>query len=164
MWWKRKKDQPESEQPSAPFQAPQPAPQQSAQQPVTQGAQQPPAGHAPPPGSEVEFLKDADTCLVSKNILTGVAPLKWMDRREANAPGDTGWVFLSEADDSAYEAVAANYESVSLNRMCTIEPAVSGIYQLPVGSSLELVRTPEGGMFFMDSNTGTPLLPPQTSA
>ena len=113
-----------------------------------------PEDREPPGSGEIEFVKDSGANLVSKNILSGVAPVRWMVRGESKAAVDNGWIFFSAADDAAFTAdMAANFQITSFNAVCNIEPAVIGIYDLPVGSDLELVRTPER-MFFVDVKTG----------
>lgn len=167
MWWSRKKNQSDeaaaasAAQPSVTSPAAQhvPATQQAAATHQASAAQQtsgqPAAGQAPPERAEVEFIKNSGGCLASKNILAGLAPVKWMVRESSKAPADNGWIFMSAADDEAFMAnMAANFEIVSFNRMCNIEPALIGIYDFPVGSDLDLVRTPEGPMFFVDVTTG----------
>ncbi|WP_285727959.1 DUF2185 domain-containing protein [Psychromicrobium xiongbiense] len=106
-----------------------------------------------------EFIRDSGACVVSLNIMKGVAPLRWLVREPSINPSDNGWRFFSAIDDEAYLDDPRNLSVVSFNEVAAIEPAIIGVYLHPVGSDYELVRTPEGGMFFRDNLTGEPLTP-----
>lgn len=86
-----------------------------------------------------EFIPKAGACLTSKNVLSGAGRVKWMVREESKAAVDNGWRIFSDIDTSEYLADAANMQIADYNRLCAIEPALIGIYDLPVGSDLQLV-------------------------
>lgn len=104
-----------------------------------------------------EFVRDSGACIVSLNVMNGVAPLRWLVREPSANPSDNGWRFFSAIDDEAYLNRAENLTVASFNDVAMIEPAVIAVYLLPVGSDLELVRQPDGGLFFRDNNTGMPV-------
>ena len=50
-----------------------------------------------------DYIHGSGGCVCSQNILSGVAPLKWMFRESSVDPSaDNGWRFLSAIDDEAY--------------------------------------------------------------
>lgn len=109
----------------------------------------------PPP----EFIRDAGACVVSLNVMNEVAPLRWLVREPSMNPSDNGWRFFSAIDDETYLDNADNLTVASFNAVAAIEPAIISLYLQPVGSDLELVRQPDGSMFFRDNNTGLPVTP-----
>ena len=105
--------------------------------------------------STIEFIPDAGACLVSKNVLAG-ASVKWMVREESRAAADNGWRIFSDIDTTEYLHDSANLQIVDFNRVCEIEPALIGIWDLPVGSDLQLVD--EGtGLRIVETATGRDL-------
>ena len=109
-----------------------------------------------------EFIKDAGGVLVSRRILDGQSPVKWVFREEPAAPMDNGWRFLSVADDDEYINTPGNMVIADFNTVAAVEPAIIGIYLLPVGSDLQLVHENNGSLVFYNNKTGQPL--PETAA
>ncbi|WP_185995576.1 DUF2185 domain-containing protein [Nocardioides campestrisoli] len=101
----------------------------------------------------IEFIPDAGACLVSKNVLSGAGRVRWMVREESRAAADNGWRIFSHIDTSEYLHDAKSLQIVDFNRVCEIEPALIGIWDLPVGSDLQIVD--EGhGIRIVDTPTG----------
>lgn len=86
-----------------------------------------------------EFIPKAGACLVSENVLSGAGRVRWMVRGESQAPVDNGWRIFSHIDTSEYLADAGNLRVTDFNQVCAIEPALIGIWDLPVGSDLQIV-------------------------
>lgn len=101
----------------------------------------------------IEFIPDAGACTVSKNVLSGEGKVRWMVRGKSHAPADNGWQILSDIDTSEYLNDPSNWQIADFNDLCAIEPALIGIWDMPVGSDLEL-RRHEKGMSIIDSTTG----------
>ena len=97
------------------------------------------------------IIKGAATASV--NIINGVGRLKWCVRETPAAEIDTGWTFLSEIDDEEFLAKKGNLRVVTYQSIVEIEPAVLWIYQLPVGTDIQLVIE-KGKRYFVDSQTG----------
>lgn len=100
-----------------------------------------------------KFIKDAGGCLVSKNILCGNGLLKWCVREESINEIDNGWRFFSDIDTEEYLSDSENLAICDYNTIADIEPAIIGIYLLPIGTDLELVIE-DGKRTFYDNNTG----------
>ncbi len=94
--------------------------------------------------STIEFIPDAGACLVSNNVVTGAGRVRWMVREESRAAADNGWRIFSDIDTSEYLHDADNMQIVDFNLVCELEPAVIGIWDLPVGSDLQIVDEGEG--------------------
>lgn len=106
--------------------------------------------------SDRVLLPGAGACLTSGNVLSGAGRVRWMVREPSQAAADNGWRIFSEVDTEEYLHDASNLEIVDFNRVCEIEPALLGIWDLPVGSDLELVR--DGGTIaVVDTATGAPV-------
>ncbi len=101
----------------------------------------------------IEFIPKAGACLLSKNVNSGQGRVRWMVRRTSQVPQDNGWRIFSHIDDSAYLADPANLEVVDFNRACMFEPALIGIWDLPVGSDLQIVDEGQG-IQIVDTPTG----------
>lgn len=99
-----------------------------------------------------QFIPNAGACTVSKNVLSGKGRVRWMVRGKSHAPVDNGWQILSEIDTSEYLNNPSNWQIADFNAVCAIEPALIGIYDLPVGSDLEL-RRDEKRIRIIDSKT-----------
>ncbi len=97
------------------------------------------------------IIKGAAT--ISVNILNGVGRLKWCVREAPMGETDTGWTFLSEADDEEFLAGEGNLRSIAYQSVIEIEPAVLWIYQLSIGTDIQLV-TEKGKKYFVDTRTG----------
>lgn len=100
----------------------------------------------------IEFIKNAGGCVVSNNILNNKGELKWCIREKSHHPVDNGWVFLSSVDDDEFLSHVENMTICDFNTVAEIEPAILSIYNMPVGTDIELVR--EKGIRFYDVKTG----------
>lgn len=100
-----------------------------------------------------EFIPKAGACLVSTNVLSGAGLVRWMVRQESQAPVDNGWRIFSHVDTSEFLADPDNLKVTDFNEVCAIEPALIGIYDLPLGSDLQVVRD-ELGIRIVETATG----------
>lgn len=105
-----------------------------------------------------EYIKDAGGCIVSKNILNGKGKIKWLLREESLNEIDNGWRLLSDVDDNNFINDPQNLVVCDFNTVANIEPAIIGIYLLPVGSDLQLV-VQNGEISFYDNIAGTKIEP-----
>lgn len=94
------------------------------------------------------FITNAGAAIVSRKIVERTGNIKWLTREAPIAPQDTGWRILSDRDTDEYLADPANMTVVDFNDICDIEPACIGIYDLPVGSDIQLVVEPDGRRWF----------------
>ncbi|ACQ79140.1 conserved hypothetical protein [Beutenbergia cavernae DSM 12333] len=100
-----------------------------------------------------EYLEGAGGVIASRRILDGTARLAWAVRERSVNPQDNGWRFFSDADDDEYLNDASNLAVADFNTVARIEPAVIGIYSLPVGADLQLVRDGDRRRW-VDNHTG----------
>jgi hypothetical protein len=100
-----------------------------------------------------DFVPASGASIVSRNIMDGTAPLRWLVRDAAANPQDNGWRFFSAIDDEAYLADPANLQVASFTSVAAVEPAIIPILFLPEGTDLELVRD-DDGLHFIDSTIG----------
>lgn len=110
----------------------------------------------------IEFIKNAGGCVVSKNILTGKGRIKWLIREQSVDKVDNGWRFFSDIDDDDFINNPDNLAICDFNTIANIEPALIGIYLLPVESDLQLV-VEDGKISFFDNMTGEQVDPIYTS-
>lgn len=101
----------------------------------------------------VEFIPNAGACITTKNVLNRVGVIKWMVRDPSMDPADNGWRIFGHLDTTEYLADPSNMEIVDFNELCGIEPALIGIWDLPVGSDLQIVID-EDGKHIVDTPTG----------
>jgi len=101
----------------------------------------------------IEFIPGAGACIASKNVLSGAGRVRWMVREESRAGADNGWRIFSHLDTTEYLHDADNMEVVDFNRVCEIEPALIEIWDLPVGSDLQIVDEGDG-IRVVDTRTG----------
>lgn len=99
------------------------------------------------------FITNAGAAIVSRKIVKRTGNIKWLTREAPIAPQDTGWRILSDRDTDEYLADPANMTVVDFNDICDIEPACIGIYDLPVGSDIQLVVEPDGRRRWFDNKT-----------
>jgi hypothetical protein len=90
---------------------------------------------------------------VSNNILNGIGRLKWCIKDNPSEEDDTGWTFLSEIDNEEFCSDMKNFSIVPYIDVFKIEPAVLWIYQMPVGTDIQLV-VKKGKRDFVDNETG----------
>ena len=97
------------------------------------------------------IIKGAET--ISANIINGVGRLKWCVREAPMGETDTGWTFLSEVDDEEFIAREGDLKPIDYQSVIEMEPAVLWIYQLPIGTDIQLVIE-KGKKYFVDTQTG----------
>ena len=96
-------------------------------------------------------------CVVSKNILEKRGRLKWCFREESVNNIDNGWRFLSEIDTDEFLADSKNMVICDWGTIFEIEPAITLIFELPIGTELTLEY--DGSQkCFVDSETGEKLI------
>lgn len=100
-----------------------------------------------------EFIPNAGACLATKNVVQGHGRPRWMVRENSQNPSDNGWRIMSHIDTSDYLADMSNWQVVDFNAVCAIEPALIGIWDLKVGSDLQLVDD-ELGIRIVETPTG----------
>lgn len=100
-----------------------------------------------------EFIPAAGACLATLNVLEGRGRVRWMVREPLKNPADNGWRIMSHIDTSEYLSDASSWKVVDFNQVCAIEPALIGIWDLKVGSDLQLVDD-ELGLRIVDTPTG----------
>lgn len=93
-------------------------------------------------------------CIVSKNILNKVAPVRWCFREEGVNAQDNGWRFLSAIDSDDYLNDPGNMAVCDWGTIVEIEPAVQLIFNLPYGAELVLEHEPNGKKAFIDPRNG----------
>ncbi len=106
----------------------------------------------------IEFIQNAGACIVSKRIINGEAKLKWLLREQPTEKSDNGWRFFSNLDDSEYINNPDNIIVCDFNTVANIEPAIIGIYLLPIGSDIQLVSE-NGKISFYDNITSEKIDP-----
>lgn len=78
-------------------------------------------------------------CIASNNVMEQRGRVRWMVREHPKFAEDTGWMVLSHIDTAEYLSRAENMRIVSFEQVIEMEPALIGIYGLPVGSDLQVV-------------------------
>ncbi|GLE55279.1 DUF2185 domain-containing protein [Mycobacteroides chelonae] len=96
----------------------------------------------------IEFIPNAGACLATKNVIERRSPVRWMVRRQSQNPVDNGWQIMSAIDSSEYLNDTTNWQIIDFNDLCNIEPALVGIWDLRVGSDLQIVRDTHGIRIF----------------
>lgn len=76
-----------------------------------------------------------------------------MFREESVNPVDNGWRFFSENDDDDFINNPNNLAVCDFNTVANIEPAILKIYDLPIGSDLQIVSE-NGKIRIIDNITG----------
>jgi hypothetical protein len=104
------------------------------------------------------FIANAGACLATRNVIERRARVRFMVREPSKAAADNGWRIISAADDSDYLAGVDNWQIADFNALCLIEPALIGIYDLPVGSDLQIVDDGQR-LRIVDTTTGNELNP-----
>ncbi|QOR70506.1 DUF2185 domain-containing protein [Ruania alkalisoli] len=121
------------------------------------------------PADYPEFIPDAGACLATTNVLSGAGAVRWMLRKPSQAGADNGWRIMSHIDTSDYLSDPANWKITDFNQVCAIEPALIGIWDLEIGSDLQIVRD-SLGVRVVDTATGQAIprenlyVPPQQRA
>lgn len=105
------------------------------------------------PDQYPEFIPNAGACLTTKSVLQRQARPRWMVREPSQHQSDNGWRIMGHTDTGEYLADTSNWQIVDFNAVCAIEPALIGIWDLKVGSDLQLVDD-ELGIRIVDTPTG----------
>lgn len=91
--------------------------------------------------------------IVSKNILDKKGKLRWCFRENGVNDIDNGWRFISDIDTDEFLSDSSHMLVCDWGTIFEIEPAILPIFNLPVGTELELIY--EGGKKrFINSETG----------
>ena len=101
----------------------------------------------------MEFIPNAGACLATLNVINRTGVVRWMVRLPSQMPADNGWQIMSHLDTTEYLSDPANWRIVDFNDLCAIEPALIGIWDMPVGSDLQIVRD-ELSIRIFDTPTG----------
>ena len=99
------------------------------------------------------YIRDAGIAVVSRKIVERTGNIKWLFREVPFAPQDSGWRVLSDRDTAECLDDAKNLAIVDFNELCNLEPACIGIYDLPIGSDIQLVVEPDGRRRWFDNKT-----------
>ena len=99
------------------------------------------------------YIRDAGFAVVSRKIVERTGNIKWLFREVPVTPQDSGWRVLSDRDTAECLDDAKNLAIVDFNDLCNLEPACSGIYDLPIGSDIQLVVEPDGRRRWFDNKT-----------
>lgn len=91
--------------------------------------------------------------IISKNILEKKGKLRWCVRENGVNDLDNGWRFLSDIDTDEYLSDSSHMMVCDWRTIFEIEPAIMPIFDLPVGTELELVYE-NGKKHFINSQTG----------
>lgn len=105
------------------------------------------------PKEPIEFIRKAGGSIVSKNIINETGKLKWILREKSIDAVDNCWRFFPEIDDDDYINNPDNLIVCDFNTVANIEPGILKLYELPVGSDLQLVSE-NGKIRFVDNLTG----------
>ncbi|MBQ3405599.1 MAG: DUF2185 domain-containing protein [Oscillospiraceae bacterium] len=86
----------------------------------------------------MENKKSAGGCIVTKSVLYGKTRLRWLTRELPVVAADTGWRIFGDGDTQDYIDMG-NMELIDFNRLEELEPIVKLIYDMPIGSEVELI-------------------------
>ena len=95
--------------------------------------------------------------IVSKNILQGKGRLKWCIREKSVNQLDNGWRFLSDIDTDEFLSNPSNMSVCDWITILEIEPAILGIFDMPIGTDITLIYE-NGKKYFIFTDTGEILL------
>ena len=101
----------------------------------------------------IRFIPNAGVCIATLNVINKTGVVRWMVRNPPQAYVDSGWEIMSHLDTTEYLNDPSNWRIVDFNYLCGIEPALIGIWDMPVGSDLQIVRD-ELGIRIVDTPTG----------
>lgn len=107
----------------------------------------------------IEFIPKAGACLATTNVMQQRGVVRWMVREPSKDPVDNGWRIMSHIDTTEYLNVPDNWQIVDFNDVCMIEPALIGIWDLAVGSDLQITRDADGSIHIYDTPTGRKIPP-----
>ncbi len=97
-------------------------------------------------------------CLVTTSVLAGRARVGRMVRQVTSEPDDSGWRILSHTDTEEFITSEDCWRVVTVYDALNIEPALGHVWQMPVGTDVQLVRD-ENGVHIVDTATGRPVEP-----
>ena len=100
----------------------------------------------------MENMKSAGGCIVTRSVLYGKTRLRWLTRELPVVAADTGWRIFGDGDSQDY-IENGNMELIDFNRLAELEPAVRLVYDMPIGSEVELICT-EDEKYFLNLFTG----------
>lgn len=90
--------------------------------------------------------------IVSKNILENKGNLKWCIKEESVNELDNGWRFLSDIDTDEFLSNTSNMLVCDWITILEIEPAIFGIFDMPVGTEVTLMEQ-NGHKYFVYTDT-----------
>ena len=91
--------------------------------------------------------------IASRNILENKGRLKWCVRETSVNEIDNGWRFLSDADTDEFLKDPSNMVVCDWGTLFEIEPAITMIFDMPVGTDLAL-ECEDGKKYFVYTETG----------
>jgi hypothetical protein len=95
----------------------------------------------PAPDDYPQFIAGAGASIATRQLMAGQGQVRFMMREEPReGVPDNGWRIFGDLDTDEHVADAANLVVVDFNQLCALEPALIGIWDLPVGTDLEIVR------------------------
>ncbi|HNP58037.1 MAG TPA: DUF2185 domain-containing protein [Gordonia sp. (in: high G+C Gram-positive bacteria)] len=109
------------------------------------------APSAPPTGR-------ADACLVTTSVLARRARIGRLVRQATHDPGDSGWRVLAHTDSEAFINSRDCWRIVTIDDVAAMEPVLSTVWQMPVGTDLQVVRD-EHGVRIVDTASGQSVSP-----
>lgn len=97
------------------------------------------------------------TSLVSADVASGGAPIRWAFRREPDGPADTGWRFYSDALDGDIDVEGeGRLIEVDYDGVIAVEPTMIALWSTPVGADLQFIRPESGEVIVWDNSTDKP--------
>jgi hypothetical protein len=90
--------------------------------------------------------------VLNTHITDGIYPIDGAYRVEPYTPEDSGWRLISVGDTREYMDNPANLVTMTLDEVVAIEPSLSLIKDLPVGTEIQLIQE-EDDVRFVDYNT-----------
>ena len=99
------------------------------------------------------YIRDAGYAFVSRKIAERTGNIKWLIRETPIALDDSGWRVFSDRDTAEYIRDSKNLFLADFNDICNLEPACIGIYDLPIGSNIQLVVEPDVRRRWFDNKT-----------
>ena len=100
----------------------------------------------------IRFIPNAGVCIATLNVINKTGVVRWMVRNPPQAYVDSGWEIMSHLDTTEYLNDPSNWRIVDFNYLCGIEPALIGIWDMPIGSDLQIVR--DDRIRIVDTPTG----------
>jgi hypothetical protein len=76
--------------------------------------------------------------LVSRLVWDGTDPPRYIERKEAVFPGDSGWELFSGAESEQYMSDPTNFQIVNVRHVVDRFPAFDNVMDAPSGSLFHL--------------------------